>query len=166
MADSEMLTAAKAEVERLEAELAKTPAYQKLLLARQVVALYEEAEQVAVYRGEHAAMYGRPEYSRKPMSGFIDRQLSQTKTSQIEDAAVAYLKRTSKRATSGELLTAMIWAGIEIGGKEPNKALSAYLSGMKSLNNVRELGGYGLVEWGHSAGPDLLTETGAQGPGS
>ena len=42
MADSDMLKAAEAEVERLEAELAATPAFQKLQLAKQVVALYRE----------------------------------------------------------------------------------------------------------------------------
>ncbi|MBB5049202.1 hypothetical protein HNR60_003977 [Rhodopseudomonas rhenobacensis] len=152
MADSDMLKAAKAEVERLKAELSKTPAYQKLMLAEQVVELYEKAEQVATYRGEHAAMFGRPEYASEPLKfKFLE---SKTKTAQIERAAVSFLTKVQRRATSGELLTAITEAGIEVGGKEPNKALSAYLSGFKSLNNSREHGGYGLVEWGDSPGPD------------
>jgi hypothetical protein len=89
-----------------------------------------------------------------------DKDLT-TKTARIEAAGIKFLKKKGARATSGELLAAMAEAGIEITGKEPNKALSAYLSGSDAFNNVRESGGYGLTEWGNRPGPDLLTKTGA-----
>lgn len=153
MADSDMLKAAEAEVKRLEAELAATPAYKKLQLAKQVVDLY---------RSESAPKPSA--HIRRPDPIGLGVQYFQelgTKTARIEAAAVNYLKKKGSRATSGELLNAMTAAGIVIGGAEPNKALSSYLSNSKALNNVRELGGYGLQEWGHGKGPDLLTETGA-----
>ena len=74
---------------------------------------------------------------------------------------VKYLREKGRRAPASELLGAMQEAGIEIGGSEPVKALSAYLSNSKALNNVREYGGYGLAEWGSNKGPDLLTKSGA-----
>jgi len=75
--------------------------------------------------------------------------------------AVEYLKKKAARAPASEMLSTMTAAGIEIGGAEPIKALSAYLSNSSALNNVREYGGYGLAEWGNNRGPDLLTKTGA-----
>ena len=60
----------------------------------------------------------------------------------------------------------MTEAGIDIGGAEPIKALSAYLSNSKVLNNVREFGGYGLLEWGSNKGLDLLRKPGPEWPRS
>jgi hypothetical protein len=157
MSDSDMLEAAEAEVERLERELEATPAYQKLQLARKVVDLYRSTPD-ARYIGEHAANFGRPKSN--PLQS-ITTAGAETKTRRIEIAGVKYLDAKGKRAPASELLGAMLKAGIEIGGAEPVKALSAYLSNSKALNNVREYGGYGLVEWGNNPGPDLLTKTGA-----
>ena len=157
MSDSNMLEAAEAEVQRLEAELAATPAYQKLQLAKQVVELYRGSAEVAKYRGEHAANFGRP----KPNPYTILIAGTATKTARIEAAAAKYLKAKGARAPASELLGPVEKEGIEIGGKEPVKALSSYLSSSHAFNNQRELGGYGLAEWGHSRGPDLLTKTGA-----
>jgi hypothetical protein len=157
MSDSEMLKAAKAEAQRLESELNELPLYRKLQSVRQLIALYEPAPD-----RKPLPIFQKPKIwggGSGNADKFLPREL--TKTSQIEAAAVAYLAAKKARATSGELVLAMAEAGIEIGGKEPNKALSAYLSGMASLNNVREYGGYGLAEWGQNAGPDLLTKTGA-----
>ena len=158
MSDSNMLEAAEAEVLRLEAELAATPAYQKLQLAKQVVELYRGSAEVAKYRGDHAANFGRP--VPNPFIA-ITTAGAATKTRRIEMTGVKYLQAKGKRAPASELLGAMQEAGIEIGGAEPVKALSAYLSNSKALNNVREFGGYGLAEWGNTRGPDLLTKTGA-----
>lgn len=107
--------------------------------------------------GEHAANFGRP----KPNNTPITVSGADTKTRRIELAGVQYLREKGKRAPASELLGAMQQAGIEIGGTDPVKALSAYLSNSKALNNVREFGGYGLAEWGNNRGPDLLTKTGA-----
>lgn len=153
-----MLEAAEAEVQRLEAELAATPAYQKLQLAKQVVELYRASAGVARYRGEHAANFGRPKPN--PLQEIVTAGAA-TKTARIEAAAATYLKAKGARAPASELLNAMIVVGIDLGGREPVKALSSYLSSSKAFNNQRELGGYGLAEWGASRGPDLLTKTGA-----
>jgi hypothetical protein len=154
MSDTDMLNAAEAEVQRLEAELEATPAYKKLQLAKQVVALYrsEAGIRINVKHVDPAALA----FQRLHEMGN-----SATKTARIEAAAIKFLRAKKARATSGELLKAVEEAGIEITGKEPSKALSSYLSNSKALNNIRELGGYGLVEWGHAKGPDLLTKTGA-----
>ena len=164
MSDSAMLAAAEAEVQRLEAELAKTDAYKKLQLAKQVVALYRASaseQHQDVLAGEQARHPSIGSHPRKIYTYTMQRAVRDTKTARVEGAAVAYLLKKRARATSGELLEAMKEAGIEITGAEPNKALSAYLSNSTALNNVREYGGYGLAEWGNGRGPDLLTESGA-----
>jgi hypothetical protein len=147
MADSEMLAAAKAEVERLEAELQATTAYQKLQLAKQVVALYERIPTARFKIGDKPAS---PADIVQHVSA--ERSLT-TKTARIEAAAAKYLEIKRARAPASELLGAVSKAGIDIGGKEPVKQLSAYLSTSKAFNNQRQLGGYGLADWGLSRGP-------------
>jgi hypothetical protein len=154
MADSDMLNAAEAEVQRLEAELAETPAYQKLQLAKQVVALYRLPK-------ARITVGGKPASPAEVVRHLYEEKALTTKTARIEAAAGKYLEAKGARAPASELLGAIEKAGIEVGGKEPVKALSAYLSSSKAFNNQRELGGYGLAEWGVSRGPDLLTKTGA-----
>lgn len=148
MADSDMLKAARAEVQKLEAELAATAAYQKLQLAKQVVEMYERLEagpaQLSPASGVRRLLIKQSGTPVHPTA---------SKSSMIESVAIKYLREKKARATSGELLKAMEAAGVTVGGQEPNKALSAYLSGSKALNNVREAGGYGLVEWGGAPGP-------------
>ncbi len=153
MSDSEMLKTAEAEVKRLEAELAATTAYQKLQLAKQVVELYRGTRPLEVTRGP------RDEY--KGFGAKIIERSDLTKAMRIERAARKFLNARGRRATASEMLEIMRLDGIEITGAEPVKALSAYLSNSKILNNVREFGGYGLVDWGNNKGPDLLTKTGA-----
>lgn len=159
MPDSDMLKAAEAEVKKLEAELAATPLGQKLALARQVVALYRGPPPQQDLTPP--TVFGVRPLKAGDLLSALEQAETKTKVAQIEIAAIKYLMSKRARATSGELLEVMRREGIEIGGKEPNKALSAYLSGFKSLNNVREFGGYGLADWGHNKGPDLLTQTGA-----
>lgn len=147
MADSDMLAAARAEVERLEAELQATTAYQKLQLAKQVVALYEGIPNATIKIG------GKPAAPAQVVQHLLVAHELTTKTAKIDAAAAKYLKAKGARAPASELLEPVTKEGVSIGGKEPVKALSAYLSSSKAFNNQRELGGYGLVEWGHSRGP-------------
>jgi hypothetical protein len=156
MADSDMLKAALAEVERLEAELAATEAYQKLQLAKQVVALYQRMPTARVSIGGRRA---EPRDITQYLHTETVFSALTTKTARIEAAAAKYLKEKGGRAPASELLGAVEREGIEIGGREPVKALSSYLSNSKMFNNQRELGGYGLTEWGLARGPDLLTES-------
>lgn len=153
MSGSEMLRAAEAEVARLEAELQATPAYQKLQLAKAVVSLYREAPSARFLEG------GKEVTPTRAVDRLYFQRSLTTKTAKIEAAAAEYLKSKGARAPASELLPAVERAGIDIGGKEPIKALSAYLSTSKVFNNQRELGGYGLAEWGHSQGPDLLNKS-------
>ncbi|MDN4986614.1 hypothetical protein KUL72_02365 [Bradyrhizobium arachidis] len=156
MADSEMLRAAKAEVERWEAELSKTEAFQKLQLAKQVVSLYEGTPTVTF---KIAGKVAGPSEVVERLHDDQRRSLT-TKTARIEAAAAKYLEKKGARAPASELLVAVESAGIPVGGREPVKALSSYLSGSKAFNNQRELGGYGLAAWGVSRGPDLLSSAG------
>jgi hypothetical protein len=149
MADSDMLKAAEDEVQRLEAELAETPAYQKLQLAKQVVALYRGIPTLRL------SSDGHPVNPAEFVKRVHEERVLTTKTARIDAAAAKYLKTKGARAPASELLEPVIKEGVMIGGKEPVKALSAYLSNSKAFNNQRELGGYGLAEWGHSRGPSL-----------
>ncbi|UYO48706.1 hypothetical protein KQX64_22800 [Rhodopseudomonas palustris] len=151
MAESEIVKAARAEAERLKAKLASNPDYQKLIATEQLIDLYARSEQPQWPFGSGTEPGSRE--AMPAMSAALRDPSVQTKTAQIERVTVSFLQQIRRRATSGEILTAVMRAGIEIGGKEPNKALSAYLSGFKSLNNSREYGGYGLVEWGDGPGP-------------
>ncbi|RED22761.1 hypothetical protein BJ123_1402 [Rhodopseudomonas thermotolerans] len=152
MSDSEIVKIAKAEVERLKAKLASNPDYQKLLAAQQIIGLYGWDDLAAAPAVQAPQHIGGAPVQVKSMA--LRDPSIQTKTAQIERVSVSFLKEIGRRATSGELLTAVKRAGVDIGGKEPNKALSAYLSGFKTLNNVREHGGYGLLEWGDGPGPN------------
>jgi hypothetical protein len=156
MADSEMLKAALAEVKRLEAELAATAAYQKLQLAKQVVELYQRIPTAQFSIGGRRV---EPREITQHLHTEVALSALTTKTARIEAAAAKYLRGKGARAPASELLGAVEMEGIEIGGREPVKALSSYLSNSKMFNNQRELGGYGLTEWGFARGPDLLTET-------
>lgn len=155
MADSDMLAAARAEVARLEAELQATTAYQKLQLAKQVVELYARIPSAKITIG------GKPASPAQVVNHVTQDRALATKTARIDAAASKYLRAKGARAPASELLEPLAKEGVAIGGKEPVKALSAYLSNSKAFNNQRELGGYGLAEWGHSRGPDLQTKTGA-----
>ncbi len=159
MSDSDMLKVAEAEVARLEAELALTPTYQKLQAAKKIVELYTaKPHPIAARPASFAGGGSEVNVIRRVGNLIVSRPISaDTKVARIDAAAVEFLKKRGSRATSSELLEAMKAAGIQITGKEPIKALSAYLSNSKSLNNIRELGGYGLVEWGNARGADMLT---------
>lgn len=147
MADSDMLRAAEAEVARLEAELAETPAFKKLQLAKQVVELYRITTP--------APAKAPRQFAERTIERILEVK-RQTKASKIEELAVAHLRKKGARATSTELLKVVVEGGVQVSGAEPNKALSAYLSNSDALNNVRELGGYGLVEWELGPGPSSV----------
>lgn len=137
--DNNMLAAAKAEVRWLESELAKSPLFQKLQLARQVVDLYSKSavSQQAVQRAVQPIV-----------------EAHRTKTARIEAAVADHLAKTHRRATSGELTEALNAMGISLPGKVPAKSLSAYLSNSDRFDNDREQGGYGLVEWSSATAPN------------
>lgn len=141
MSSADLLSAARAEVAKLSAELEASPLYQKLQAARRVVELYRP--QVTAQRDPIAEGFQR----------IRETMRQDTKMTRIEHAAVEYLKLKGSRASSAEILQAITEAGVEVGGADPVKAISAYLSNAKGLNNVRAFGGYGLVEWGSNPGP-------------
>jgi hypothetical protein len=94
---------------------------------------------------------------------------STTKTAQVEAAAEEYLTQKGRRATSGELLPAVVAKGIVVTGKTPSKTLASYLSTSKRFDNVPGFGGYGLVEWnGRRTAPVQAQAHGldAGGPGT
>lgn len=143
MSSTDLLSAARAEVAKLTAELEASPLYQKLQAAKRVVELYRPQPSNVVARDAIAEGFQR----------MRENMRQDTKMTRIEHAAVEYLKLKGARATSAEILQAVTEAGVEVGGADPVKAISAYLSNARGLNNVRSLGGYGLVEWGSKPGP-------------
>lgn len=153
MAQDDMLKAAEAEVLRLEAEIAKTSLGQKLALARQVVTLYQgdhrRDDHPAVLRGEFTEINvnGSPTAAaaRTELGVLIRNTL--TKTASIEKVCADHLRAKRKRATSGELADVVMRSGIHLSGVTPSKSLAAVLSNSKLFDNIREEGGYGLVEW-------------------
>jgi hypothetical protein len=143
MSAIDMLRVAEAEVERLEAELAQTEAFRQLRLAKQVVELWRSAT-------APIQPLRFPTVTSDSSTGAPDKV---TKAARVEAAAIDFFRKNKVRATSGELLEVMKKADIEMTGAEPGKALSAYLSNSRALNNIREYGGYGLAEWGNNRGP-------------
>jgi outer membrane protein TolC len=136
-----MLEFAEAEVERLQAELEKTPAYKRLMAAKDLIATYRGNPEVAAPAAVPAAAP-----AKFTPAEFVT--MARTKTAQVDGAAAEYLAQRGRRATSGELLPVVQAKGITITGKTPSKTLSSYLSNSKRFDNVPGFGGYGLVEWG------------------
>jgi hypothetical protein len=139
MADDRMLEFAEAEVKRLQAELEKTPAYKRLMAARELIAAYRGNPEVEASPRESTAAI-----VERVVTPIIEQH--KTKTAQVDAAVSVYLKQKGARATSGELLPIVTGAGIEITGKIPSKTLASYLSTSKKFDNAYD--GYGLVEWG------------------
>src|ERR1700686_3411795 len=130
-----MLRIAEAEVERLEAELKKTPAYKRPQAARNLIAVYRaDPENV---------MIGAPPAPAPSETEIVPA----TKTAQVDAAAIEFLTNKGRRATSGEILPFVQAKGIEITGAVPAKTLASYLSRSKRFDNVQGFGGFGLVEW-------------------
>lgn len=138
----DFLEAAKAEERRLLAELEATSAYRRLEAVRATL---------AAYTGEFAVTSGSmttnvavaPSREAPPNPG---RQ-PQSKRSLWLNSATNYLRQKGARATSGELVKALISRGIDLDSEtNPAWKLSSILSGAPNLDNVRGQG-YGLKEW-------------------
>jgi hypothetical protein len=69
-----------------------------------------------------------------------------TQSGAIVAGAVAYLRRKSARAPSGEIAKMLVAQGIVVSGKDPGSTVSSYLSHSALFDNVKGEG-YGLVEW-------------------
>ncbi|TGQ45470.1 MULTISPECIES: hypothetical protein [unclassified Mesorhizobium] len=140
MSDS-ILAAAEAEEADLLMVLETNPTFQRLLTVRQVIALLNGSRK----EGEDKRPVRFPPRVRERLS----------KRDEVEHAVWSHLKDTGRRASSGELFAVIKRAGIIIGGAVPSKALASTLSTSARFNNIRELGGYGLEEWGDTAGPSV-----------
>jgi hypothetical protein len=141
MAQDNMLKTAEAEVLRLEDELAKSTLGQKLALAKQVVDLYQKHALNQIVNGHLARVRTERVVLAAPETA------PSTKTAKVERACADYLRGRKKRATSGELLGVVDQAGIKLSGVMPVKSLAAILSNSELFDNIRDEGGYGLVEW-------------------
>jgi hypothetical protein len=158
MPEDDMLKAAEAEVQRLEAEIAKTSLGKKLELARMVVALYGQGEaperrvqgvlaqiDPSQQGGRSSSQYGRGTTFLN--GGNVLFPAAKTKTAQIELVCADYLRQHHKRASSGELAKIVLAAGIRLPGAMPSRTLASFLSNSKLFDNDRAEGGYGLKEW-------------------
>ncbi|MBX9711089.1 MAG: hypothetical protein K2X60_08650 [Xanthobacteraceae bacterium] len=167
-----MLKAAEAEVVRLEAELHETAAWKKLQAAKNVIAVYRAQTPVAdAARSGIDFIMASPAPGPTPspgvtiqvletkpvqsnLSALAEQFTAKTKAAQVDAAATEFLVARGRRATSGELLPYIQAKGIHLTGQIPAKTLSSYLSTSKKFDNVPAHGGYGLIEWGGSAGPN------------
>ena len=141
MSDS-ILAAAEAEEADLLKVLETNPTFQRLRTVRQVIALLNGSSKEA-------------EEHKTPVRSLPKIRNRLSKRDEIEHVVWSHLKDTGRRASSGELFAIVQNAGIVIGGAVPSKALASTLSTSDRFNNIRELGGYGLQEWGDSAGPSV-----------
>src|ERR1700716_2121925 len=147
MIDETMLKIAEAEVERLEAELKKTPAYKRLQAARNLSAVYR-ADPESVLTEAPIAPVDQPGVQTAIAPAPSENEIvPATKTARVDAAAIDFLKNKGRGATSGEILPFVRAKGIEITGTVPAKTLASYLSRSKRFDNVQGFGGFGLVEW-------------------
>jgi hypothetical protein len=145
---NDMLMAAKREADALRSALAKNPDYLKLQQVQRLIAVYE------AYDLEPVPDLMAPS-GDQPAAANISVPASPrpgSKVAQIDDVVSKYLAAKGSRASSGDILPVVVNAGVELGGVVPSKTLSSFLSNSKRFNNVKGLG-YGLLEWGDTAGP-------------
>jgi len=150
MADS-FIDAARKEAAKLRQELGENAIYQRLQAVERVIQAYERSQPKAKTTG-----FGKVVVVDATVLRTVP---TQSKTALIEAAAVSFLSSRGRRATSGEILKALVEQGFEIGGKKPGSTMASYLSNSKKLNSVSEKGGYGLAEWGDTAGPRFETNS-------
>ena len=148
MSDDPILKHLEAEVLKLTAELEQTPAYRRLKLAQNMIAEYRgtSAADTTIIAPAVVQHRVRVQAQVDELVAMVDKH--KTKTKQVEEAAAEYLIQRGRRATSGELVPAVVNKGIVVTGKVPAKTLASYLSTSKRFDNVPGFGGYGLVEWG------------------
>lgn len=140
------------------------PLYAKLFSLNQVVVDYGGQ---AVWVGSPTAVPAEPRRGQPDqievkvprvspplqMGTTVPREFSYgQKTKAVEDVATAYLTERGFRATSAQILPAVLAAGIPMSGKSQRRTLASFLTTSARFNNVHPYG-YGLVEWGEGNGP-------------
>ncbi|PDS78511.1 hypothetical protein [Rhizobium sp. L43] len=150
------------EREKLQAELARVPAWQKLQQLQKLIATYEAFEDV---EEKPRASSEIPPSNANVVVNVQPQSRAGSKTALVNEVISRHLLDSGHRASSGDLLPIVQAAGIEIGGSIPAKTLSSFLTSSKLFNNVKGFG-YGLVEWGNSLGPKagLLQSAAKQSP--
>lgn len=136
----ELLHAARAEEQALEAQLAGLPVFQRLQAVRRIIELYANGSTEPV---RAVALKPSPHGQGK------------SQTAIILAAAVAHLRESGKRATSGALVRALAEKGVQVGGKKPSATLASYLSHSALFDNVAGEG-YGLKDWGPAPGDEKI----------
>lgn len=154
--ENDLLKAARREVESLRLELAKNPVFQKLQQVQRLIDVYES------YEG--GADNPQKEEASSHMHRLSPIALTKpgTKLAQVEKIVLDYCWETGQRHFSGQLMSVLLHAGVELGGKVPSKTLASMLSNSKKLNNLKGYG-YGPIEWGDK--PSVKGETNEASPG-
>jgi hypothetical protein len=127
--EDEMLRAARAEEQRLEALLRDDPTFLRLEAVRRIIDLYST-------RREPIQTAGTTK-ERRSRKGSL--------ASTIREIAAAHLRNKKTRAKSSEIYQIVLEAGITVPGQKPVSVVSSYLSGSDLFDNTDE--GYGLTEW-------------------
>jgi hypothetical protein len=123
------------EIEKLKGELIRVPAFQRLRLLEKHLAEYQ-----AIIPGQPTLAPAHPikDYQRYGRPG--------SKAAVIVEGAEAYLNQTKTRAQTGQIVAALVEAGITLPDANPVGAVSSYLSTSPLFDHVKGEG-YGLVEW-------------------
>lgn len=144
--EDDILRAAKAESERLEALLHEHPIYLRLQAVRRIIDLYGTPLPTAA-----VASLTPPSIRRRG-----SRAGSQAEA--IRDGAEKYLRQKGARASSGEIYEALRLQGVNVVGKKPTAVVASYLSHSATFDCTSE--GYGLAE------SDIATESETPNSGS
>jgi|SRR3954454_8313718 hypothetical protein len=130
-----LLDLARQEAEELEARIAAMPLGRRLAAVRELIRVYSEPARARATLDESSTNL------------LIDAIARRTKTAEIIDAGVDFLRRRSSRATSTEIAEELVARGLTWGGDNSPQHLSSYLSTSDRFDNDRTKGGYGLIEW-------------------
>jgi hypothetical protein len=124
--------------DRLRDELMQNETFRAFEHAEAMLAIWDGAR---AKPGNHIVQTQTVRTPRAP-----DKHSPGSRTSVITNAAAEYLRQKGSRATSGEILKELTDRGIQVGGKDPSKVTSSYLSHSPLFNNIPGQG-YGLAEW-------------------
>jgi hypothetical protein len=132
--ENEILRAAKAEEQRLEALLREDPTFLRLEAVRRIIDLYG------------GDLYGtRSESTQTTGTTKERRSRRDSLASTIRQIAATHLQNKKGRAKSSEIYQAVLDAGVTVPGQKPVSVVSSYLSGSEMFDNTAD--GYGLTEW-------------------
>lgn len=131
--------------DRLRAELEQNASFIALQHAEAVVALWERIHPTPI----------RPVNSEVPVSAskVVGRHYVNSNSAKVLTGAAEYLEQIGRRATSREILEALLARGITLNGKAMT-SVSSTLSHSPMFNNVQGLG-YGLADWPLTEGERL-----------